>query len=158
MKSSAASSNFTVDVFALARTSGHCEGRMEIAAMERLAPLLTEASGTVQWALDGSTDARGRPAAQLTLHAKLSLACDKCGSDLQMPVDVAADFWFVRNSEELESLPVDVVDEEPLIGNSRFSVAQLVEDELILAIPISPRHPRCETGADAESTLSRCFC
>jgi uncharacterized protein len=143
----------TVDVFALAANQGHREGCLELATMDRLAPLLAATGGTVEWLLDGVLDSKGRPAARLFLHSELTLRCDRCGKDLRMPVDSVANFWFVRSEEELDRQPVEATDEEPLIGSARFSVARLVEDELILAIPISPRHRECAADAVASGKV-----
>jgi uncharacterized protein len=40
-------------------------------------------------------------------------------------------------------LPIDDAPDEPLLGSRRFDVAALVEEQAILALPISPRHAAC---------------
>jgi uncharacterized protein len=43
----------------------------------------------------------------------------------------------------LNAQPIVVDESEPLLGSRNFAPAQLVEDEVILALPISPRHTHC---------------
>jgi uncharacterized protein len=42
---------------------------------------------------------------------------------------------------------VDESEDEPLLGSERFDLYELLEDEAILALPISPRHADCAAPA-----------
>ncbi len=139
----------TTDVFALANAGGRVTGRIANANFRRLAPLLALPDGEVAWEMRGEIDHRGRPAATLTLHGVVVVRCDRCGLDLDLPIHVESHYWFVETEEALNSLPIDVGETEPLLGSRQFSVEQLVEDELILAIPISPRHEHCRFAEES---------
>lgn len=140
----------TIDVFALARAHGEMHGRIELARFPRLAPMLASSAGSVDWRLTGAVDARGHPAATLALSATLVVKCDRCGLAVDLPGDSESAFWFVATEEELNAQPIEVDAPEPLLGSRHFAIAQLVEDELILSIPISPRHAHCALADDAE--------
>lgn len=144
-----------IDVFALARSGARLEGRIALAALERLAPMLASAEGDAGWKLAFETDARGRPAATLFLRGVLELKCDICGQNLALPIESESRFWFVATEEELNAQPIEADDGEPLLGSGRFAVAQLVEDELILALPISPRHERCQAATESAGEAER---
>jgi uncharacterized protein len=145
----------TIDVFALARAHGHLEGRIELALLTRLAPMLASTQGVIDWRLAVETDARGRPAATLALHGTLAVKCDRCGLNLELPTDSESSFWFVATEDELNAQPIEVGEREPLLGSRHFSVAQLVEDELILAVPLSPRHLHCSVAEEPETASGR---
>ena len=147
MKLSTSDTFPTVDVFALARSGRYEEGSIAVELLKRLTPLLATPTGTVQWRLQGMIDALGRPAATLSLRADLTVNCDKCALPLALPFEITEHYWFVRSEEELQRLPIDTEEEEPLVGSSTFQIVNLVEDELILALPISPRHPQRVPGA-----------
>lgn len=140
-----------VDVYGLARTSGCVSGALPVARMRRLAPALADATGEVRYEFKGCRDARNRPAAQLDIEARLRLVCDRCGEPLDATVDETARFYFVPDAQTLETVPIEDIDEEPLIGSERFDLAALIEDQLILALPMTPRHARCELGAPSDA-------
>jgi len=133
-----------VDVFELARIGGVIEGQMPLSAAARLRANLTGDSGTIGFRLQCRVDEMGRPGAQLLLRSDLPLRCDRCAQPLNLHLEHEGNFYFVRDEKELAALPV-APDEnvEPLLGSTDFDVAALVEDETILAIPISPRHVAC---------------
>ncbi|MGE5339624.1 MAG: YceD family protein [Gemmatimonadota bacterium] len=143
MTKTAAPSVPTIDVFALAKAGGRIRGCIANARFARLAPLLASTDGEMAWEMRGEIDQRGRPAASLALRGAVIVRCDRCGRNFDHPIQSESHYWFVETEEALNALPIDVSETEPLLGSREFSVTQLVEDELILAIPISPRHAHC---------------
>lgn len=134
-----------VDVFDLARRAERCSGAMSTRAMERLQSALMEGSeATVDYMWEGFIDARQRPAARLELKARLSLPCTHCDQPVPFELDTQRVYTFVRDERALQAIAVDEGEEEALVGDSRFDLAALIEDELILALPIAPRHDACQ--------------
>lgn len=133
----------TCDVWDLARRGGARRGRLALADASRLAESLLDRHGAIDFGLHGSIDRRGRPAARLELHGTVTLRCDRCGRPVEVPIDETADFFFVADEAELGRLPIDESPDEPLLGSTRFDLAALVEDQVILSLPLSPRHRDC---------------
>lgn len=155
-----AKESLEIDVFEFARERGSVSGSLPLARFERLAEAVRGGSD-VAFRFDGKRDEQARPAAHLQVAATLTLTCDRCGEPVDLPLDLASDFWFVHSEDELNGLPIANEDSEPLLGSKRFSLVDLVEDELLLALPISPRHASCgaggETEFEAESASRRPF-
>ena len=150
----------TVDVYALSRDRRSLEGRIALAAMPRLAANLVRADGGVDYRCTGTADAHGRPALLLHLVARLPLRCDRCAGVIELDLQIEREFHFVRSAEELDATPIDASPEEALLGSERFDLGGLIEDELILHLPLSPRHDDCRpAGAppaeDEELTADR---
>ncbi len=144
-----------VDVFELARAGEACSGVLSIGTMPRLQPQLAAGTdGEVRYTLQGLTDAQRRHAARLTLHATLSLPCTHCDKPAPFMLDAQRAYYFVRDERALEAIEVDDSEEEPLVGDKRFDLAQLIEDELILGLPIAPRHPACQDEVEASEVAS----
>ncbi len=139
-----------VDVFELAKRGGSREGRLGLADLPRLAasqaPQAAEPHppAPIEFRFEGFTDERRRPSAHLSLHGEIDLPCDRCGKPIRWTVRVDARYFFVRGEDELARLPVDESEEEPLLGSTRFDLHELIEDEAILALPMSPRHDACD--------------
>jgi len=139
----------TLDVYAMADSGAVLEFDCPLAALPRLADLRAQQAGTVKLRWHGRRDAQGRPAAVVRIRADLVLRCDRCDAPLGLSVDETRDFWFVRSENELAALPIDDTADEPLLGSDRFAIDTLIEDEIILSLPISPRHAACPVEASA---------
>ena len=133
-----------VDVFELARTQAQVSGSLPIGALPRLSASVAQPTGAIEYTMRGFIDHRGRPAAHLTFAGVVQLACDRCSESVPVRLTGDADYYFVRSEQELGRIPVDDSPDEPLLGAARFDLRELIEDEAILGLPMSPRHDACE--------------
>jgi uncharacterized protein len=134
----------TVDVLELAREGGSVEAEVEAAELERLAALLSPPMGRIRFHFVGRIDEHGRSAANLRIEGVVGLTCDLCGARLEWALDESDGFFFVGDEAQLGALPIEPEGDEPLLASRRFDLQDLVEEQTILALPISPRHPGCE--------------
>jgi uncharacterized protein len=141
----------TVDVLELARNGGAVEGELEAGGLARLAPLLVAPMGSIHFHFQGHLDARGRPAARLRIDGHLGLSCDLCGETLAWPLNESEEFFFVEDEAQLGALPITVDGEEPLLASRQFDLNSLIEEQVLLALPISSRHPACQRLAQAQA-------
>lgn len=124
------------------RLAGHgCVLNGEIAhrAMSRLRPLLANDEGSVAVHLSFGLDERARARVRVTVRAKLTMACQRCMGPVLVAVDSSTTLTIVETEQEATRLPAGY---EPLVLNHDLvSVAGLVEDELLLSVPLVPMHP-----------------
>lgn len=104
----------------------------------------------VVWHLSGQVkDLRGG-AHQIWLRvqarASLRLVCQRCLEPMNQALQVDRAFRFVSSEHEAQSED-DQSEEDVLVASSAFDALSLVEDELILALPLVPRHPDCQPPA-----------
>jgi len=139
------------DAFAFARDSRVLEGTFAIAELERLHDLLTEVTGEVSWRLEGFRGERGELLLQLMVGGCLSLACQRCLEAIAFDLDVDSLLEIVPAGVELsqEELEDDTRDFLPV--ESELNVGELVEDEILLALPVAPRHEKCGLPESAEA-------
>jgi uncharacterized protein len=67
------------------------------------------------------------------------LQCQRCLQALQQPLVLERRFRFVASEDEAERLDADS-DDDHLVLEPRLDLRSLVEDELILELPLVPRH------------------
>jgi uncharacterized protein len=72
-------------------------------------------------------------------HAHVTLQCQRCLLALQEPLAMQRRFRFVASEAEAERLDAES-DDDHLVLEPRLDLRALVEDELILELPIVPRH------------------
>lgn len=78
----------------------------------------------------------------LQADAQLPLVCQRCLQPVDVPVAVDRSFRFV--ADEATAAAQDDDSEEDLLALSRsFDLLELVEDELLMELPVAPRHDVC---------------
>ncbi len=113
------------------------EGRWPIAKLSRLAEVIQPNEGDLQAHLH--FDREGKYLiVEGQVKASVEMACQRCMQP--MPVDLQTDFKLamVLNEEQAERLPSTY--EPLLVTEGKQNVAQLLEDELLLVLPLVPRH------------------
>lgn len=78
----------------------------------------------------------------LAADANLPLTCQRCLNPVDVPLNVNRSFRFV--ADEATAAAEDDESEEDLLALSRsFNLVELVEDELLMEMPVAPRHEVC---------------
>ena len=137
-----------LDVKAFAQAGAHLSGHDTLLRYQRLAE---EARGLhpdlrVDWSVDGEIRSTHGMGAQVWLRLKagavVPLLCQRCLQPVDVPLAVEREFRFVSDEATAEALDED--SEEDLLALRRdFNLRELIEDELIMALPIVPRHDEC---------------
>lgn len=164
MSQQSASLGQSVDPFRFAADARILGGEVEVAKMSRLLDLLANTAGKLAWRVEGSmtdTGPDGQPEPRLHVQAsgELRLNCQRCLDELSWQLQVEVMLQPVRTGqpipdEELENDAVDAVEVE-----ERVDLLVLVEDEILLALPLAPRHENCasphaKSGAAKESPFA----
>lgn len=139
-----------LDVAALAAEGGTLQGRWPAAELGRLNELQTRPAdapaGEVEWSAQASLEPvrGGEPQIWLRLraHGAVWMACQRCLQPLAVPLDVDRRIRFVRDESLAEALDAELEDDVLALIRS-LNLQELVEDELLLALPLVPRHERC---------------
>lgn len=120
------------------------EGRVSLARLPRLASLLDAAEGDAVFSLDFDRDSFGVAYVEVRVDAQLPLVCQRSLERFLLPVRIDQRMGLIRDEAEESALPPGY---EPLLvdASGDLSPLDLVEDELILAVPVVPVAP----GTDA---------
>lgn len=126
-----------VDIARLADSSATLEGSVPVARFVRLADQLASREGAVE-ATFGFAREDGREVVSGRIEGRLMLVCQRCLGGVDVPVVVRVDL--VRVASEADAATVEG-SHDPFVAPTREVVlAELVEDELILALPLVPMH------------------
>jgi uncharacterized protein len=141
-----------LDVRAFTRDGGHLGGQWAIDALPRLADSLqpTPTPPPVTWAADGGIAGGGAdrmPSIHLTATATLTLQCQRCLQPIDWPVAVDSRFRFAATEDDAARLDAESDDDDVLALQRELDLRALLEDELLLALPIVPRHAVCTPPA-----------
>jgi len=78
----------------------------------------------------------------LKAHAILSLTCQRCLGAVDVPIAVERSFRFVAD-EDMAAAQDEQSEEDVLALSRSFDLIELVEDELLMEMPLAPRHESC---------------
>jgi len=155
-----------LDVKAFAQAASVITGHDLLSKYKRL---IKEAQGQgvdrlINWAARGELRRDEAGAEQVWLHltvdASLPLTCQRCLGPVDIAVCVNRSFRFV-GSEEAAAAQDEEAEEDVLVLSRDFNLADLIEDEVLMALPVIPRHETCpvalklaavDPGFEAEAT------
>ncbi len=142
-----------VDVRALALAAETLQGNTPVSAFKRLAEEMTgkpEAGPEVTWSAVGESRATSGPEFQIRMHLEarvdLPMTCQRCLEPVLVPLEVDCEYRFVAD-EKTASEQDDESEEDVLVYSREFNLLELIEDELLMELPIVPRHDVCPADA-----------
>lgn len=139
------------DVDAFVRDGAALQGEWPAASLPRLADgAAPEAppSGwpAVTWSAQGElrTPKGGQAQVWLELQAQatVALTCQRCLKPVEEHLEVSRWFRFVRDESQAAELDMESED-DVLVLARHMDLRELVEDELLLELPVVPRHDEC---------------
>jgi len=145
-----------LDIASLCQNAETLTGTWPLISMKRLGADLTAADDgarpagahpLVTWRVQGSLrPLRGggdQCVIEVSADARVVLRCQRCLTPMAWPLTVERRYAFVGSEDEAAEVDPDNDDEDVLVLARRFDLRELIEDELILALPIVPRHDVC---------------
>jgi uncharacterized protein len=144
-----------LDIFEFAKSGRQFAGALRISQMPRMlaevpadAPdrdtaFTWQAEGSTQPELqDDGTDAP-QPYLRLAVHGSIWLTCQRCLTPYSQHLDVDATYRIVTTEEEADEYPLDDDEIEVIVGSRQFDLVDLIEEELLLSLPLVPKHGVC---------------
>jgi uncharacterized protein len=158
-----------LDVAEFARQDGQLAGLTPLAELERLAqsqyssPTESRAA-TLDWQLRGELRHSSGAAPTVWLHlqarAQIHLQCQRCLQAAPFDVVVNRSVRFVANEDEAAEQDLDSEEDVEVLTPS-LDAMNWLEDELLLALPLVPRHESCPqplaTPTEADEPLVNPF-
>jgi uncharacterized protein len=138
------------DVAVLADDERQVELAVPLANFARLAPLLDSPGGMATGRIAFSR-LQGRIIADVTLEARPQVRCQRCLGSMTLPVRSQSRVALLASEGEADAVPPEL--EVALAPEGRLRLADLVEEELLLAMPGAPRH--AEGTCQGESGSAR---
>ena len=148
-----------LDLFEFARSGRDAAGMVRVSQLPRMlnevpAEVLNnppdrdtaftwQAQGATQPELqDDGTEGR-QPYLRLAVHGSAWLECQRCLAPYEQAFDVDATYRIVATEEEADEFPLDDDEVEVIVGSRHFDLVDLIEEELLLSLPLVPKHDVC---------------
>lgn len=149
----------SIDPRRFAREQASASGSVAAETLPRLADVLSASTvpgqqgNMIHYRIAGFVTPKDQPALRIELSGELGLRCQRCLERLDFPLAVQREVVLVAGTDEFapsadEQESVDII---PAV--SRMDLRELVEEEILLALPLAPRHAagECEVSATGQS-------
>ncbi|MGC9457169.1 MAG: YceD family protein [Halothiobacillaceae bacterium] len=129
----------TLDPGRLADQAAILEGELSVSSLSRIVAVSPEADQPIRYRLAFSRDADGPVRIGLQVQTQLPLRCERCLEPVDWPIDSASSLGVCFSDDQAKSLPEAL---EPVITDEagRLALSTLVADEILMALPLAPRH------------------
>ena len=133
------------DVDLLADGRVRLDFEIPLAELPRLRAHLARAEGSVGGHVTFERE-RGLPIAEVAVACRAALTCQRCLEPFELPVQSEGRAVLVADDREADRAPAEL--ETIHAPGHRIALRDLVEEELLLALPIVPRHAAAECGPE----------
>lgn len=136
-----------LDVAAAAKAGARLAGQWPLADFGRLRDVqAAQATGALAWQAEldevPQRGGKSRLGLNLSLDGRLQLQCQRCLAPCPHEVALQRRFWFADDEAEAERLDADLED-DVLALTRHLDLHELAEDEVLLDLPLVPRHEVC---------------
>jgi len=121
---------------------------LPLAELPRLSPALASTDGYARCRVMFARE-QGQPVAEVAVEARLGLRCQRCLKPVWTNVESRSQVRFVNDPARIDDSDLGI--EPTLALEGKIALRDLVEEEMLLSVPLVPRHddPR-ECGVSAE--------
>jgi uncharacterized protein len=133
-----------IDGLQFARAALERRGVVGMERLPRLAQLQCSTEG-LEYHLRGGRADNGKPCLRLSVKGSLQVVCQRCLDPVQVPIAIDAELQLAEHAREISEADDEI---DRVLASRRMEVAGLVEDEVILALPMAPRHDECTPSGE----------
>jgi uncharacterized protein len=136
---------FVVDAFDFSRQKQERSGETAVADMVRLSAELLDNAGMLKWSVRGGVEVQGHPGLTLEVAGPVHLRCQRCLGPLEFAIDSSSVLILANDEAGADALEEQLDDDslDVVPGSRSMDMAVMIEDEALLALPLSPRHNVC---------------
>ena len=154
-------SSMIIEPSEFARRGESRSGVLGLTSLPRVSEAVLGINSGIEWRAqgevgrglsDGASSAGKGWFLVLSLEGSVTVRCQRCLEPMALPVSVVSRFLMVPENQPLpdEELEEDRFDALPV--GMELNLAELIEDELLLCLPVVPRHEQCVVPEQAEDT------
>ena len=134
-----------VDSLEFCKQEQQSSGQVPVAEFVRLSAELASSAGTLDWAIAGGRHTVGIPQLLLKVSGQIQLVCQRCLSPMAHQIASTSTLLLAKDEADADDIDarLDYESLDVIVGSTSLDLMVLVEDEALLALPLSPRHEKC---------------
>jgi uncharacterized protein len=132
-------------------------GFLEISALPRLVEEASsiESGDGFHWQIKthfvDSPGSEPQQILEIAVKGRIHLVCQSCLQDCGLDLSQESRFVMVATEAEADAFPMEDDQQEPLVASQHYDLLSLIEDEILLSLPLIPKHPEgaCQPHASS---------
>jgi uncharacterized protein len=128
-----------IDGLQFAHAALERRGVVKAERLPRLVQLQCSTEG-LEYHVRGGRAGNGKPCLWLSVRGSVELICQRCLDPIEVPIAIDAELLLAENLREISEADDEI---DRVLASRNMDVTWLVEDEVILGLPMSPRHEEC---------------
>lgn len=127
-----------LDLPAMAEAGRALRGRIPVARLERALPALVASDGELEVGLRLGKDPAGTRFMAVEISGEVMQTCQRCLQPVRVPLQLHSRLGLVHDEASAQSLPARY--EPYVLTGEPANIAEIVTDEVLLALPLVPLH------------------
>jgi len=129
-----------IDSLAFARNKSTTSGVISVGNLPRLMDAVVNDASSLSYIIKGGVNVR--PYLSLKVSGDLSLLCQRCAQPCPWHLELECLVWLAQDERELEAWDREADGlADAMLADEQFDWQAWLEEEVLLALPVSPVHP-----------------
>ena len=129
-----------IDNIDFSRKSREIRDIIRLSDFKRLQDLCLNLEDSIAFVLRGFENKHREPCLELLIEGKLDLICQRCSEKLEHKIFLKSGFLIKEETQLTDFQIDDHADYDLIEGSVKMDVLSLIEDEIILSLPVAPKH------------------
>jgi uncharacterized protein len=141
-----------IDGLQFAHSGQILSGSFAIKQLPRLLDIAASDNGNVSYHISGKRDQQGKPWLECVVEGTVELQCQRCMQSFVHPFSVKSALMLVASEAALPDPEAEPDEMDAIVATPEMNVADMVEEEILLSLPMIPRHEACEIAEQGKVT------
>ncbi len=142
----------SIDIRRFADSVRGIQGELDGALCERLLDSIDSYHGSINVDLRFSRDEQGRALITGVVGAEVVMTCQRCLEQVVVRLDSEVSLCVVTDEAQAVQLPRPF--DPVVVDDEQLNIIDLIEDELLLVLPVVATHDKCEPPAMQKNAVS----
>ena len=144
-----------IDSGEFAREGLSLSGEIALRDLQRVLGSVQSDTGVIRYALQGGVDKLQRRYLRLSVTGEVSLLCQRCMLPFAFAIDSDSLLTLFDNEIDIDAASEQDETLEGILASREQSVVDLIEDEILLALPLAPKHDVCAPDGNSDSVAKK---
>jgi uncharacterized protein len=136
-----------IDNVDFAKKEQSLSGTVDAAKWKRASEMFEAISGNIHYSITGLVDQKNKPILKLVIYGKITTLCQNCLEKMDIDVDYHNSIPVYYTESDMDNALFGNESEysDGVLADAHFDIENFIEDELIMLLPIAPKHDACNT-------------